>query len=98
MDKFERLSGEVAKLRKELNTQGVRLTLAQMWIDLYTFGYDALLHYGVNFRDLPEYKESIPDDAMHLPVSEARNTIAGWMGRLKSAINAAVRRKGFRLV
>lgn len=98
MDKIDRLDKEVAKLRKEVSVQGIRLLLAQAWIDLYTFGYDALLHYGVNFRDLPEYKESIPDEAMKLPVSEARNQIVMWMGRLKSAINAAVRRKGFRLV
>lgn len=98
MDKLERLSEEVGKLRKELNIQGIRLTLAQMWIDLYTRGYDALLHYGVNFRDLPEYKESIPDDAMKMPVTEARNTIEKWMARLKNSLAAAVRRKGFKLV
>lgn len=98
MSDKERLSKELAELRKEVNLQGVRLTLAQAWINLYTRGYDALLHYGVNFKDLREYKDEFPNDAMDMPVTQARNVFVTWMGRLESAIHAAVRRKGFKLV
>lgn len=98
MEDKDRLSKELADLRKEVNTQGVRLTLAQAWLNLYTKGYDALLYYGVNFKDLKEYKDEFPEEAMQMPVTKARNTFIAWMGRLESAIHAAVRRKGFKLV
>ena len=62
MEDKDRLSKELADLRKEVNTQGVRLTLAQAWLNLYTKGYDALLYYGVNFKDLKEYKDEFPEE------------------------------------
>ncbi len=58
----EKLEKELAALRDEVSQQGVRLTLAQGWVNLLTKAYDALLHDGVNYRDLKEYKDEYPDE------------------------------------
>ncbi len=98
MDK-EALQKEAATLRKEVTILGIRLTLAQAWIDFFRHAYDALLTHGVNYRTLPEYKDSTElDDAQDLPVQAGREKIITWIGRLKNAVSAAVRRKGFRQV
>jgi hypothetical protein len=77
----------------------VRLVLAQGFVGLLQKAYDALLHYGVNFRDLPEYKDDkVLEDASKMEVTEGRNIIVTWMGKVESAISAAVRRKQFRTV
>ncbi|MER9178952.1 hypothetical protein [Mesorhizobium sp. M0767] len=94
----ERLQREIAEVRKEVDSLGVRLTLAQAWVGFLNFAYDALLHNGVNYRSLKEYSNSTElDDAQKLPLSEARNKIVGWLERLQSAISAAVRRKNFKV-
>ncbi|MCC5780553.1 hypothetical protein H7H48_15940 [Nitratireductor sp. B36] len=94
----ERLQKELAEVRKDVETLGIRLTLAQAWVGFLNFAYDALLHHGINYRSLKEYKDSAElDDAQKLPVSQARDKIVGWLGRLQSAINAAARRKQFKV-
>ncbi len=78
---------------------GVRLTLAQAWVGFLNFAYDALLHHGVNYRNLREYKESTElDDAQKLPMTEGRNKITQWLERLQNSISAAIRRKSFKVV
>lgn len=92
----EKLSQEIAEIRKRLNTLEVRLTLAQAWVSFQNYAYDSLLYHGVNYRDLKEYKDSTElDDAQKLTVTAGRDKIVQWLGRVKSGIRAAVRRKGF---
>lgn len=93
-DKIQR---EIASLRKEVNAQGIRLTLAQGWINLYVKAYDALLHYGINFKSLREYKEKYPHGAENLPLTQSRDKFVSWFGRIESAIAAAIRRKAFKV-
>lgn len=94
----ERLQRELEEVRKEVNTLGVRLTLAQAWVGFLNFAYDALLHHGVNYRTLKEYANSTElDDAQKLPITAARDKIVSWLGRLQSAISATVRRKQFKV-
>lgn len=94
----ERLRADVDQLRKQVDQQEIRLTLAQAWIGLYQYAYDALLHYGVNFRSLKEFADtSVLDEALQMPLSQARNKIVEYLGGLKNAIRAAVNRKQFKV-
>ena len=36
----------------------IRLSLAQAWVHFWQLAFDALLHYGVNFRETKEYKDT----------------------------------------
>lgn len=93
---IEILKDEAARLRKEVETQGVRLTLAQAWIQFFQLAYDSLLHYGVNYKSLKEVQDdTVLDEAMNMPVTRARDTIVEYLGRCTSAIRAAIRRKNF---
>jgi hypothetical protein len=71
---------------------GTRLRLAQAAIGLYKKAYDALLYYGVNFRSLPTFEQQTPDDPMKAP-----QAYMSWVQRMRSDIDAAVRRKGFKV-
>lgn len=94
----DKLQRELDEVRKDVNTLGVRLTLAQAWVGFLNFAYDALLHHGVNYRSLKEYANSTElDDAQKLPLTQARDRIVHWLDRLQSAINATVRRKSFKV-
>ena len=93
---LEKLREEATDLRKRLHSVEIRLTLAQAWVGLLTYAYEALLYHGVNYRTLKEYTEdNTLDEAADMPLSAARNKIIHYLGRLQSAIGAAVRRKGF---
>lgn len=84
-------------VRKELLIARVRLRLAQAWADMMTFAYDALLSHGVNFRNLPEYKDTtLLDRAANEEVTLGENNIVEYMRRVKHGITAAIRRKGFK--
>lgn len=94
----DHLAKEVKELRKAVNEQGVRLTLAQAWINLYQFAYDALLHYGVNYRSLKEFgDDEAVSEAMEMGVTGGRNKIIEYLGKLHNAIRAAVNRKQFKV-
>jgi len=94
----DNLAKEVKALRQEVNEQGVRLTLAQAWIKLYQYAYDALLHYGVNYRSLKEFGENtLVEEAMQMPITAGRNKIVEYLGKLQNAIRAAVNRKQFKV-
>lgn len=97
-DTVDLLKREVAALREQVNAQEIRLTLAQAWINFYQYAYDALMHHGVNFKVLREYRDStVLDDAQDMPLTEARNVITEYLGKVRNAIRAAVRRKGFKV-
>lgn len=98
MTDLEGLRKEATDLRQRVHEQEVRLTLAQAWINLYQYAYDALLHYGVNFRALKEFANTgVLEDAMKLPITGARNMIVEYLGKLQNAIRAAVNRKQFKV-
>lgn len=97
--KVRRLEGEVEDLSQKLTISEVRLTIAQAWGELLDYAYDQLLYHGVNYKTLPEFKDStVLEDAQDLPITTARSKIVTWVGTLSSAITAAVRRKGMKLV
>lgn len=99
MDANKRLKEDLEQVKKSLNILEVRVTLAQLWVGLYTKAYDALLHYGVNFRELPEYKDDTTiDEVQDLPITQARNRLTGWIGKVHNGIEAAIKRKGFHIV
>lgn len=84
---------------KELKVLRVRSILAQAFTQMGLKAYDALLNYGVNYRDLPEYKDTtLLDEGYKLPVERGTDKFLEWMRRVEHAITAAVRRKGFRRV
>lgn len=93
----QRLEKELGKLREEVSRQGIRLLIAQEWINLLNRAYDALLYHGVRFRELAVYKDfKDPDKAEH--IHTMRDRYLRWFDRMDSEIVAAVRRKGFREV
>lgn len=94
----KRLRAEVTSLNKMVHEQGIRLTLAQAWIDLYNYAYDTLRSYEVDFKSLKEFQDTSEiDAAMKLPMTQGRQKIITYIGKLRSAIAAAVRRKNFRV-
>ncbi|WP_266031204.1 hypothetical protein [Brucella intermedia] len=93
----EQLREELTKAQKEMHILGIRLTLAQAWVGFLNKGYEALLYHGVNYRTLKEYNGTELDDAQKLPISKARDKIILWLGRMESAVHAAVRRKNFKV-
>jgi hypothetical protein len=95
---IDHLKSEVDGLRRQVNEQEVRLTLAQAWVNFLRFAYDALLHHEVNYKILKEVKDTRTlDEAEDLPVTAARNVIAEYLGRCQNAIKAAIRRKNFKV-
>lgn len=95
----EKLQQELNEVRKEVNSLGIRLTLAEAWVGFLHFAYDALLSHGVNYRTLREYQEDDTlDTARKLPLSQARQKIVAYLLRLKSGINAAARRKALKVI
>lgn len=101
----EYLERELKALRKEVNENGVRLNLAHGWIQVLREGYDALLHWGVNFKSLKEYGAGYPtyngtsgqDSVDKLPIGQAQEVYIHWFRRVTNAIRAAVRRKQFKV-
>lgn len=74
----------------------VRLRLAQAFINMLLTAYDALLAHGVNYRNLPAYKdERLLDEARELPLERGHDSFMAWLARIHNDIKAAVRRKGF---
>lgn len=105
MDEFfnpKRHTKDIAELSNaekdaELKLLRVRFQLASGFVDLLRYAYDALLHYGVNYKNLPAYKdEALLDEARKLPASQGFDKFVEWMARVKHDIRAAINRKGFR--
>lgn len=95
---------ELTALRKEVQHQGIRLNLAEAWLGLYQLGYDALRSWGVDFKKLKEFGDGYPgfksktkDSVDKLPASLAQTVYINWIRRIENAIEAAVRRKQFRV-
>jgi hypothetical protein len=85
-------------LQEENRVLHMRLSLAQRFVALLQRAFDALLYHGVNFRNLPEYQEDAPlDEANKLPLAQGRDKMMRWMDRVESSINAAIRRKSWKV-
>ncbi|MBK1871554.1 hypothetical protein [Taklimakanibacter albus] len=94
-DKKDALIGSLQKTNTELST---KLNLAYAFIDMLRRGYDALLHYSINYQSLPEYTNDSPlDDLSKKPLAQVHMEAMNWMQRVKSGIDAAVRRKNFKV-
>lgn len=79
-------------------TQG-RLTAAQAFCQMLLKAYDALLHYGVNYRETPAYKDqTLLDEAEKLTPQRGFERHITWLGKVESDIAAHVRRKALRLL
>lgn len=77
----------------------IRLPMAQAFVAMLHKAYDALLHYGINYRDLPAYKDqTLLDEAKTLPLRRGQVSYLEWMKRVRSDIEAAIRRKMFNRV
>lgn len=77
----------------------VRLAMAHAFAQMLGKAFDALLYHGVNYRDLPEYKDTaLLEQAERLPMSRGQGRYIEWMKRIESAITAAVKRKSFKKV
>lgn len=88
----------IEQLTKKNREQAVKLNILYAFIDLLRRGYDALLHYGVNYQDLPEYKRDKPLDHMQgRPLGEAQQEAISWIGKVQTGIAAAIRRKQFKV-
>lgn len=77
----------------------VQVNISKALINLYRVAYDALLHHGVNWHKLKEYAQlayapKIEANTLEQSQSKIITMIEGCM----SAIHAAVRRKGFRVL
>lgn len=76
----------------------VRLALASAASRMLLKAYDALLHYGVNFRDTQAYKDqTLLDEGRRLPLLRGQESLTEWMRQIERDIAAAVKRKSFEL-
>lgn len=77
-----------------------RLMSAQA-LDQFLFSaYDALKHYGVDFKSLPEWEWAVGEwqEARRLKPHRAQEKIIASIMRLDHALKAAVKRKQFKLL
>lgn len=73
--------------------------MAQAFAQMLLKAYDALLHFQINYRELPAYKDqALLEEAKELVITEGRNRYLLWIERICNGIDAAVRRKQFRLI
>ena len=76
-----------------------RVTMARAWTQMKDKAYDALLSYGVNYRDGSAFKDtSLLDQAEKAPLARSVELYIEWMGRIERDIAAMVLRKTFRKV
>jgi hypothetical protein len=85
-------------LAQEENILSVRLSLAYRYIQVLGVAYDAHLYHAINYRDLPEYKDTEwLDEGYKLEPLAGRSLILRWLTRLEHGIEAAIRRKQFKV-
>lgn len=87
----------IATLTAEVGELKTRLHLAQAFGQVLTKAYDALLHYGVNFKSLRTWalweKFSEHHDSPVTEDTDKRERLYEWLTRVGRDIDAAVRRK-----
>ncbi len=76
-----------------------RLTMAKAMCQMKHRAYDALLSYGVNYKDGSAYKDTtLLDQAEKAPLGRSVELIIEWMGRVERDIAAMIQRKLFKKV
>ncbi|MDG4856412.1 hypothetical protein [Mesorhizobium sp. WSM4982] len=92
------LNDEIDYIKLEKEDLVARLMGAQMLTRFVLRGYSAQVSYGVNFMDLPEWKDMAAlEEAYKLRPYAAQWKVVAWMERLDNALSAAIRRKQFKL-
>jgi hypothetical protein len=90
--------GLIAKLTEESKALSNKLNIAYAFIELLRTGFDALLYHNINYQTLPEYKTDSPlNDLEKRPLPEVKVRALRWMAMVKNGIDAAVRRKNFKV-
>jgi hypothetical protein len=96
---MQRLDDEIDYNTADRRDLIARLMGAQMMARFVLRGYTAQVSYGVNFMDLPEWKDMEQlDEAYKLRPHSAQLKVVAWMERLDHALTAAIRRKQMQLV
>lgn len=76
-----------------------RVTMARAYTQMKEKAYDALLSYGVNYRDGTAWKDTtLLDEAKRLCLTRSLETYLEWMARVERDIAAMIHRKTFRKV
>jgi hypothetical protein len=76
-----------------------RVNMARAWTQMQDRAYDALLCFGVNYRDGPAYKDrSLLEKAHQSPLARSVDLYIQWMGRVERDIASMIARKTFRKV
>ena len=84
---------------ERLRVSNVRLMLAQVYLKMKRKAYDALLHHGINFRELRAFKDqTLLEDARNLTLARGQEAYIEWCRRVEHDIDAAITRKSFRRV
>ncbi|GEL44698.1 hypothetical protein MEX01_52890 [Methylorubrum extorquens] len=95
----EGLRAEVSRLLEEAQVAAVRHQMAQAFTQMQMMGYSALLNYGVNYQELPAYKDpdGLLEKAGKAPLLDGQEAYFEYMRRVEHHIAAAVRREQFQL-
>lgn len=93
-------ANQEAPLVIENKLLSTRLRLAHAFQSLVLQGYDALLHHGVNYRELPEHKDTtlLDKGLNHGDLHQGEAHVMEWIKRVGHGIVAKVRRKGIKEV
>lgn len=87
----------IAALTRENGDLKTRLHLAQAFGQILNKAYDALLHYGVNFKSLRTWslweRFSEHHESPVVGDTDKRERLYEWLTRVGRDIDAAVRRK-----
>ena len=87
------------KLLADNKTMTVKLRLSHAFHSMMLHAYDALLHHGVNYRDLPHYQDTtLLDKGLAADIQQGEGHIMEWIKRMTSSVTAAIRRKGIKEV
>jgi hypothetical protein len=75
-----------------------RLQVAQAFSLMMLRAYDALVSYGVNYREGTAYQDmTLLEQAEKSHLARATQLYVEWIGRVEKDIQAMIRRKGFHL-
>ena len=88
-----------AELCKALRIAHIRLSLAQAWVKMLSYAYDALLLHRVTYKVLKQYEDhALLDRAANEPLDIGQSSYITWTERMYHDIRAAVARKNIRKV
>lgn len=92
------LSDEVDYAKADRADLLARLMSAMALSQFLLKAYDAFQNYGVDFKSLPEWKDTtLLDKAARLRPVQGQALIVTHMGRLENGLSAAIKRAQFKL-